>query len=386
MPMPRIAARDGRFVERETGREFRPRGFNYIRLRPAWHGTFSPARYEAARAEAMLADLQARGFNTVRVFIDHAAGEGVVASADAAELSPKFMANFFDFLARAARHRIYVVPALIHLPQCKRYSEIAGKAPARIGGTNVFYLHQGHIEAKARYAADFAAAVQAHDPALLPAIFAYELDNETHLQATAPPFSLASGTATPADGKTYDLASEAVLQQMADANVSRWADACRQAIRQVDPEALVSTNVFTFRAVGRSGPGRLRRDQSKDPRFPARPLALAETSLDYLDIHFYPFDDHTLDRDLESIEFEALKAACAKAGKPLVMGEFGAFKSPYKTLPDAAAAMQRHLRRVHRLGFVGFLYWTYDTDEQDFLWNAKSGSGEILEALAEVRP
>ena len=385
-PLPRIAVRGGRFVERDSGREFRPRGVNYIRLRPTWHGTFSPARYDGARAEAMLADLAGRGLNAVRVFIDHQAGEGVVASADAVELSAKFMANFLDFLARARGHRIYVVPALIHLPPSKRYRDIAGKAPAGIGGVNALYLHQGHVDAKARYAADFAAAIKAHDPSLLTTVLAYELDNETHLGANAPPFSLTSGTLTPADGETYDLASEADLQRMADSCVNRWADACRRAVREVDPEAMVSTNVFTFRAVGRSGPGRLRHDTTKDARFPARPLALAASSLDYLDVHFYPFDARTLDRDLESIEWPALKDACAKAGKPLIMGEFGAFKSAWKTLPEAAAAMRAHLRRVLGLGFVGYIYWTYDTDEQPFLWNAKSGQGEILDALTQVGP
>jgi hypothetical protein len=381
-PLPRVGVRDGRFVA--EGKEFRPRGFNYVRLRPTWHGTFSPKRYEATRAEAMLADLEAHGFNIVRVFIDHDAGEGVVAARDATELSPAFMANVLDFLGRALRHRVYVVPSLIHLPQCKRYSDMLGEPPANVGGANVFYLSQGHIDSKARYVADFAAAVRKHDPGLLTTVFAYELDNETHLQATAPPFSLAAGAATPANGKTYDLSSEDDLQRMADDNVARWANACAEAIRKADPAAMVSTNVFTFRAIGRSGPGRLRRDQSKDRRFPARPLALAETSLDYLDIHFYPFDDQTLDRDLASIEFEQLKTACAKRGKPLVMGEFGAFKGPYKTLPEAAAAMTRHVRRVADLGFAGYIYWTYDCDEQAFLWNAKSGRGEIFQALAEM--
>jgi hypothetical protein len=380
-PMSRIAVREGRFVEKSSGRVFRPRGVNYIRLRPTWHGTFSPKRYDGARAEAMLADLAAHGLNTVRVFIDHAAGEGVVASRDAKALSPRFLANVVDFLARARRHGIRVVPSLIHLPECKRYRDLIGERSRDIAGVNQMYLHEGHTAAKARYAADFVAAIQAHDPGLLTTVLAYELDNETHLDATAPPFSLASGTLATANGQSYDLASEEALQRMADENVAHWADCCVEAIRAVDPEALVSTNVFTFRAVGRGGPGRLRRDQTKDARFPARPLALAKTRLDYLDIHFYPFDSQTLERDLASIEFPQLRAACTKRGKPLVMGEFGAFKSAYRTLPEAAAAMGRHVRRVLGLGFVGWIYWTYDCDEQDFLWNAKSGDGEILEAL-----
>ncbi|MFP4058189.1 MAG: cellulase family glycosylhydrolase [Candidatus Brocadiia bacterium] len=385
--MARICVRDGRFVERESGRQFHPRGFSYIRLRPRWHGTFAPERYDAARAEAMLADVAAHGFNVVRVFIDHTPGEGVVASADAEELSPAFMAHVADFIGRARRHGVRVVPSLIHLPRCARTQALLGPGPERIEGVNRMLLHQGHIAAKATYVADFVAALEARDPALLPAVFAYELCNEAHFSAAAPPFSLDSGTVVPADGERYDLASEADLQRMADANAVRWAAQCARAIREVDPAAMVSANVFTFAAVGRGGPGRLRRDESSDPRFPVRPLALARSSLDYLDVHFYPFDERTLERDLRSIEFPQLRAACRAAGKPLVMGEFGAFKKAYPRLEGAAQAMARHARRVLDLGFAGYIYWTYDTDEQAFLWNAKSGEGDpILRALAAVSP
>lgn len=381
-PMPRIGVRDGQFAESSSAEPFSPRGVNYIRLQRGWHGTFAPGSYHAQRAQAMLADLATRGFNTVRVFIDHRDPEGVVAAADAMEFSPKYMEHFLDFLGRARRHRVYVVPSLIHLPLNKRYREIAGTAPENVGHVNRCYLHQGHVDAKARYAADFVTAVKRHDPDLLSTVLAYELDNETHFTATGPPFSLTEGTITPADGVTYDLSSQEDLQQMADRHVVRWADACVEAIRRVDPEAMVSTNVFTFRAVGRSGPGRLRTDQSRDGRFPARPLALAGSRLSYLDVHFYSAGNEEMFlRDLASIEFEALRAACRKSGKPMIMGEFGSFKAAQKTLPEAAAAVAGLLEKVRARGFVGFLYWTYDTDEQTFLWNGKSGRGEILEAL-----
>jgi hypothetical protein len=384
--VPRIGVRDGRFVEVASGRPFHPGGFNYIRLRGGWHGTFAPQSYDAERAEAMLADLAGRGFNTVRVFIDNRAPNGIVASTDAEELSPQYMANFLDFLGRASRHKVYVIPSLVHLPMGKRYREIAGPAPEKMGGVNRLYLHQGDIDAKARYAADFVAAIKRHDPDLLPAVFAYELDNETYFMATRPPFSLTEGTLTPADGKTYDLSSQADLQEMADSHVVRWADACLEAIRAVDPQAMVSTSVFTFRAVGRSGPGRLRADKTRDGRFPARPLALARSKLSYLDVHFYSAgDEEMVRRDLESIEFEAFHAACAKAGKPMIVGEFGSFKAAQKTVGEAAAAVTDLLEKVRGRGFVGFLYWTYDTDEQAFIWNARSQQGEILEALTNSR-
>ena len=379
-PLPRVAVRDGRFVTLPGAQPFQPRGFNYIRLRPSWHGTFSPKVYDGARAERMFEDLEKNGFNIVRVFIDPDPGEGSVESAGAAELSKPYLSGFLDFLERARKHRIYVTVALCGLPPAKPYNDLVGRERKNWWHGNEMYLEEGWTRAKAQYCADFAAAIKARDPGLLSTLFAYELDNETTLSANGPPFSRKEGSFTFA-GQTYDLAKEEDLQRLADDAVVRWADACVEAVQKVDPEAFVNVNVYTFAAVGRSGPGALRRDKSRDQRFPPRPLALTRSRLPYLDIHFYPFSEGTLDRDLKSIEFEEVKKAAQAKGVPLLMGEFGAFKNNFKKLEDAAAAMAKHWQRVKALGFQGFLYWTYDTDEQKELWNAKSGQGEIFEAL-----
>jgi len=381
--LPRITVRDGRFVEKASGKRFRPLGFNYIRLRPRWHGTFAPKRYEAARAEAMLADLRRNGFNTVRVFIDPAGREGIVESTAAEGFSQAYMGNVLDFLTRARRHGVYVIPSLLALPACRRYNAVVGRDRRQFGHGNEMYLDERFLRAKARFVSDFVAAVKRRDAGLLSTVLAYELDNETHFFANAGPFAEKQGTLQ-WNGKSYDRSSSEDLQRLADAAVIRWADACVDAAGKVDPDAMVSVNVFTFAAVGRKGPNALRESKTKDRRFPARPLALARTKLSYIDIHFYPFRPDTLDRDLASIEFDRFREACKAAKKPLIMGEFGSFKKNHKTLAEAAAAMRKHLARVRALGFEGFLYWTYDTDEQPYLWNAKSGKGEIFEVLRQA--
>lgn len=380
-PLPRIGVADGRFVMQQTGEVFRPRGMNYIRLRPTWHGTFSPKRYDARRAEAMLQDLAARQFNVVRVFVDPAPGEGIVESREAAGLSAAYMEHYCDFLARARAHGIYVVAALCGLPPCDRYD--AGQPRRGFSFGNSMYLKPQGIAAKALFVSDFVTAIKQRDPDLLSTMFAYELDNETNFWAASDPFSKGEGTVEMA-GQSYDMSSDVDIQRLADDAVVNWANACVDAIKAVDPHAMVNVNVFTFAAVGRSGPASLRKDQTKDRRFPARPLALTRSKLSYIDIHFYPFDDGTLEKDLKSIEFDQLKQACAERGMPMIMGEFGAFRKPYPTVQDAAAAMQQHLQRVYSLGFQGYIYWTYDTDEQEFLWNARSEDGTILDALMEV--
>lgn len=385
-PMPRITTRNGQFVEAKTGKVFRPRGFNYIRVRDVgylWHDTFNPNSYRPERVEAALSDIAANGFNTVRVFIDPMPGAGSVATKEAQELSPAYMANVCDFLARACRLRLYVIFALCYLPNTPPYRPDQ-PGPAGVEGGNLPLLHPGLIAAKARYMTDFAAAIAQQDRGLLSTVFAYELDNETHLMATKPPFSTRNGSVV-FQGKTYSLTSDDELQRLADAGTQALADACVEAVRRVDPEAMISADVFTFAAVGRTGPSRLTQDRSPDPRFPARPLALAQTNLSYLDIHLYSTDEASLERDLKSVEWEAVREACRRAGKPILMGECGVFKGAAPTAEQAADLLTKHIRRVLERGFVGFLHWTYDTDEQAELWNARMERGTLFRALIQVR-
>jgi hypothetical protein len=394
--LPRICIKDGKFTVKGTGKVFCPRGFNYIRLSPIeeaplWHSTFRPNDYDGKRAEAMFANLEKHGFNIVRVFIDHLPPHGIVSSAEAKSLSVEYMANFFHFLNCAKNHNIYVVTSLVFIPRCCGYQEILVKKSDKIEGINeieeinLFYLDKDFIKIKAKYVQDFVATIKKHRPDLLTTIFAFELDNETHLNAQAAPFTLTSGNILAANGKKYDLSSDNSLQQMVDDNVNFWADTCFDAIRRIDPEAMVSTNVFSYTEVGRSGPGKLRQDSTIDVRFPARPLALTNSKLSYLDIHLYLHNNRNIKEDLESIEFSELTIACQKRGKPLLMGEFGAFKKEMPNLSDVADTLKKHLVKMKKLGFAGYLYWSYDCDKQEGIWNAKSGEyDDIFYAIMSV--
>jgi hypothetical protein len=393
-PLPRITTRDGNFVEKDTGKVFHLRGFNYIRLVGSWHRTFDVNLYDAPRAEAMFADLRANGFNTVRVFIDHQ--RNGLSPPGAQDFPAQYIDNFVDFCQRARAAGIYVVPAVLELPNLPKYRIPQGEGRGGRGGSggisgpNAMILTPEGVAAKAAYMADFAAAVKARDPGVMSTILAFEMDNETHFRAAAPFTNRAPFT--DGWGQTYDLTKSSEIQRLADDAVIRWANASVASVRAVDPDAIVTINVFTFRAVGRTGPGTFLEDEDRataaqrrlDRRFPARPLALARSNIGYVDIHFYPFDNRTLDRDLVAIEFEQFKQACQQSGKPMIVGEFGAFKNPYPTISAAAEAMRAHLKRFYDLGFAGYLYWTYDTDEQNYLWNGKSADGEILQALKQV--
>lgn len=380
--LSRITVSNGVFLDSATGDPFTPRGFNYIRLFDdrAWHATFAPDLYDPARAESALALMADHGFNTVRVFIDHEVGQGVVANFNDQSLSPTYMANFADFVSRAAAHGLRVIPSLVYRPSCYKYNLIAGPPPGF--GPNDQFLHAGYLQAKSQYLIDFVSTLKAINPSLLSSIFAYELENEANYVQTAAPFNMTSGlVTTAASGKTYDMAVPADRQALADDHALLWADTLTAAIKSVDPAALVSANVFTYQAVGRDGPG----DESSsfgDSRFPLRPLALASSSIDYLDVHTYPFSDNWLAADLTSVEWPQLQPALAAAGKPVIAGEFGAFMNTFTpTLSATAVKMRQHVARLDSAGFAGQLLWTYDTDQQTQIWNARSGRGELFGAL-----
>lgn len=386
-PSPRIAVRDGRFVSLgPAGRAepFHPRGFNYVRLDEGRHYTFSDA-YDARKAQAALDDMARHGFNIVRVFVSMNRTHGVAGDVNATELSPAYLDRACDFLARARRAGLHVIFAMEGPPICARYRQIAHRdGPPPFEGTNLKYLYGPAQDAKAQYMADFAIGIAQRDRSLLSTVFAYELENETFFSMREPPFNASEGTYE-LNGRSYDLADEADLQRLADDGIKMTADKCVAAVKKVDPDAMVSADVFTFQAVRRTGPGHLRTDQTRDRRFPARPLALVDTQLAYIDIHFYSSSGYGLATDLQSIEWEQFAPAAKKAGKPIIMGEFGAFKGRVESAEQAVELLVPHVRRVMDLGVAGWLLWTYDTDEQTGIWNAKMDDDTLLKALADVR-
>lgn len=402
-PLPRIKARSaspaGEFYNANTNMRFVPHGYNYIRLANIGtcgqqHTTFNVNLYNAASAEAFLSQMQYDGYNVVRVFInpgDSYYGAscqesfkqyGIAGPKASTSLYTPYVANFADFVTRAKTHGIYVIPVLNYVPQNAKYIGIANSsALPHIEDQNAYFLSPGLIQAKALYARDFAQALSSYAGGeLLSAIFAWELENEVFLLGDKKPFSLMSGLVRTADGLTYDMAIPTQRQQAADANVVYWANSATALIREIDPQAMVAASVFTYAAVGRSGVNGLLPDSNPDKRYPARPISLRlYSALDYTDIHAYPMgSSYSLSIDLNSSEFSSMN----KMTKPLLMGEFGAFKSKYPMLTGAAVAMGVHRDRAYLLGFAGSLFWTWDTTEQSELWNGAESYGAINGILA----
>ena len=106
-----------------------------------------------------------------------------------------------------------------------------------------------------------------------------------------------------------------------------WINQMASAIRAEVPDALINANVFTFRAVGRSGPGDFRRDPAAwKNRYPFRPTALLRSTADVIDIHIYANNEGAMKADMKSIEHDKLIAGLAAApNKAFIVGEFGVF-------------------------------------------------------------
>jgi hypothetical protein len=376
-----LAIRDGRFVERATGRPVALRGFNYIRLFHS-HGTFDPAHYDGAAATAVFRRLHGDGFNVVRVFINtQADAPGAVAQQGQAGLSRAYLGNVADFLLRARRQGVAVILSMEQFPRVAPYADLLQPLPATIHGLNAAYLASGHLRAKEQFLQDFISGLKQAEPRCLDAVCAYDLSNELSY-AGAPPFTLTSGTVTVPDGRAYRLPEE--RQALADDAAVAFINRMRAAIRAAQPGALVCAGVFTYRAVGKTGPGDFSIDQAGwKNRYPFRPLAILRSQADFLDLHFYPANAAELERDLQSIEFPVVQRAARELGKPLVAGEFGAFKKAHATADAAAQWMAELGGRFHALGFAGWLFWTYDTQEQgQELWHARDSGDLIYRRLA----
>ena len=388
---PRIAVREGRFVEADSGRTFIPVGVNYYRVGKAdggkdVHATFCPGFYDRAFVEKMMADLQAWGFNTVRTFqVYHVGPSGILTSPQAREISPAYRDNVVHFLQQARQHGVHVIFSWdIWLPPSEWWSSQALPGEAKYdlrpgwdepAGINNFRFGLGSVRTRVNGIVELIRAIGKQDPDLLRVVMAWELENEAVFAADRAPFNKREGTFR-FGGKDYDLAADEQTQALMDEIIVAWASVGAGAIHGADPQALVSASVFTFAAVGRGGPGTLSKDKTGDNRIPARPLALLRSGLDYVDMHSYAWRTDAegvtsfLDKNLASDEWPTLSAQGRQVGKPILVGEAGVFANYLRKPPDwkidhalGVACLREHLQGLKAHGLAGVLYWPYGSPD-----------------------
>ncbi len=379
----RIGVRSGaadfaEFFDRTTGDVFTPRGNNYIRLANLiafdggpyyYHSTFDVGHYDAERAETALGSMAGYGYNAVRVWLNGCCTTSIGAAAGG--LSAAYVANLADFLERARRYGIYVILTTDWVPSLGGYTDhYAGCS--QFAYYNLVNLCAGGVAANVAFFHDVAQAL-VDQGAPLDAILAYELRNEYYYDSDQQPLSWSAGEVTTANGRTYEMGSPASRQQMMDDGLVYFTDQVRAAILAVDPTALVTVGFFWPQT---PNPSRL-----GDPRWIEVYPAMAGSTADFVDIHGYAIPGEITVSQL----IENYKLAGHQQEKPVMMGEFGAFKFSYPSITDAAAVLRDWMVQTCASQVKGWLLWTWDTEEPEQvppLWTAMSGDGSINRSLA----
>lgn len=372
-PLPRIATRLregtlGEFCVKTTGERFFPDGYNYTVLANNWHATFDTDVYDPAKMEAALAAMEAAGSNCIRVWSwGRATRETSFCGAQSDRgLNPQYMANYVDFLRRCTAHHIYVVAMVDEYPRNAWYDWVDRENTApddelMVRGYNRQYLTSGLIAAKAQALRDFITYIKNADPNLLPTVLAWAFCNEAFVDAKLGPFDQEEGLVTCANGKTYDMADFDQRQACWDQGIVHWAKALDTVVKELDPEAMTTVGMWTSDAQRRAPYNGIDPTSGavQDQRFCPRPSVLAapECNINFLDIHVYPW------RGPEAALFDETPhewAALKQLGKPVLVGEYGAFTHQS---PEPGPAMQVVLGiRQESLAhdYAGLLFWTWN--------------------------
>ena len=385
-------------------------GVNYVRLRGQVsrligdHSTFDAATpstladYNPYHAETLFRTLKSRGFNLVRVFLigRSSVNPGISGSTSLNEpVYGPYMDNFIDFLERARKYGIYVYPTVGdgELPLNAFYRS---KVPSN---HDLSYLRlyfpfvKEAVDAKAEYLKAIVNSIKNYDATLINSLFALELQNEYALNANVWPLTQQSGQYKAYWGESYDMAKGQSRQKLADDATVLYHNKMTEALNQIEPDLLVGEGLFTLSAVGKNPetafglyPGNF-----QDERYPPTFNVVARSNIDFIDIHTYPqkggapIENH-FDDSMNSMLEGSTKLNEILKIKPIILGEFGAFYENETGDIAKTAGRMNVLGNVSiNKGFGGWCYWTFDTFEQDGIFNMMENEQKIMDAISPIR-
>ncbi len=366
----------GEFYNRFTGDKFVPRGMNYVRLANQTkidgsstfgHALFDPGQYNSLKVSSDLSKMHNDGYNVVRVFLSPD-----TMGTPTGGFSADYMKNIVEFLKYAEANEMYVIFTLDWIPGGKYGSILSADCCSTFALMNANFLPKAGLEANKVFFQDFAKElIQMGAPTDY--IFSYQLRNEMFYDGDQPPLSLNSGKVLTANGKTYDMSSETDKQKMMEENNIYWLDTIREAILEVDPTALVSVGFFHPQGPNPSRIG--------DPRIAVTEPAIWQSNLDFIDLHAYPGFELTLKQYLENFGMKNMQQ------KPIIMGEFGGEIARFPSIFSAAQTFVDWQVESCKYGFDGWIFWTWDLNEQPDFFNALMKDGAINGVLApSLRP
>jgi len=368
----------GEFYDRVAGEKFVPRGANYVALglqknrageEVLAHATFSPGFYDHAAAEQALQKMHADGYNVVRVFLETTTTTSISGSPNG--LSSAYIDNVENFLEVADANKIHVIFVTDWIADSAPYNEIVARECCEMfNSSNAVHLSASGVEASGLFYRDFVSELIERN-APLAAVFSFNLSNELAFDANEPPLSWDSGSVTLGNGQTYDMSVPEDKKRIIDDGLVYYIEQVRLAILEVDSTSIVGVGFFAPQG---PNPHRI-----GDTRVIRTYPAIWESQADYIDLHAYPYPgDLTLAQSVENYEINGMQE------KPIMMGEFGAFKAAYPNSQAAALALQAWQIESCQYGFDGWLLWTWDNEFSGELYSALTDGGAINGVLAPV--
>jgi endo-1,4-beta-mannosidase len=376
-PLPKVRiGKDGRSFETDAGRPFVPFGVNYYRPGTGW----APQIWKQFDADATRKDfarMKELGINCVRVFLTYHSFYS-----DPGVLRPEGLAKFDRFLALAEEAGIYVHPA-----GPEQWEGPPNWRPVAVAD-------QPTLQYTVQFWELFAARYRGRH-----VIFAYDLKNEPMIdwqnEIITPRWNawllkkyesgekLATAWAmtnqlelgkVPVPPAKNALRSRQLLdfQSFREDVADEWTRRQVAAIKAADPDALTTVGCLQTAV-----PSRFWGGIADYAGF--RPERQAKF-LDFLEIHFYPserggYEYKSEEEELANLAYlEGIVREVARAGKPVVLAEFGWYGGAEKPKFDKGAhpigteeQQAKYLRRAVQTsaGFVvGWLNWgLYDHPE-----------------------
>jgi len=362
----------GEFYRLDSGEEFVPRGVNYVFVPD--QGSYSNLLFKIGVYDPQLTRddfqiLRESGYNTVRVFLDHcSAGPNCIGDSDNQGLNPAYLDNIADLTKAAADEGLFILFTSNDLPDQGGYAELANSesGPDFAGYRNSYYLTDSAVTATRNYWRDLLTGLIAKD-ARLDHVLGWELLNEQWMFPDQPPLSLTKGEVATTTG-TYELGNPEEKVQMVSDGLIHYIDEVKQEILLHDPTALVTMGFFVPELVA---PGRYVETES----------LLDGSNLDFFDFHAYPGGPSLQDQAL-AFGMDGFTA------KPIILGEYGAFRNTFPDLLPAAREITAWQAESCRLGFDGWLYWTYypaNAWVNDRTWSFTDEEGYFLNLLAPAK-
>jgi len=375
LPKVRVAA-DNRGFETADRKPFAPVGVNYFRPGTGW----APKVWQRFDPEATRRDfevMQGLGVNCVRVFLTLGSFY-----TQPARLEPEALAKFDRFLDIAERHAIYVHPTgpdhWEGIPAWARGDRIARES--YLAALEAFWrLFVARYRGRAAiFAYDLLnePSVPWDSAAVRPKWTAWLKDRYGSVERLKQAWRVAElpehleGVTIPKPGQALTPQQLLDYQRFRESVADEWTRRQVAAIKSVDPDALVTVGLIQW-----SVPTLLPR---VDVYAAFRPQRQARF-LDFLSVHFYPLDGGAYGYEGPEAErrnlayLESVVREVARAGKPVVMGEFGWYgggkptfnrgRQPPATEPQQARWCRQAIETTAPLA-CGWLNWgLYDHPE-----------------------